>query len=64
MRTFVKFYLKDGVKKVETIETTGYGDVESKLKEKHPDLEKIIYRNIVENAADGFKAGSLMLANS
>lgn len=64
MRTFVKFYLKDETKKVETIESEGYGDVESKVKEKYPTLDKITYRNVVENGHDGFRPLSLMLANS
>jgi hypothetical protein len=63
MRTFVKFYLKDETKKVETIESEGYYDVESKLKEKYPNFSRITYRNVVENGQDGFRAGSLMLAN-
>jgi hypothetical protein len=64
MRTFVKFYLTDETKKVETIESEGYYDVESKIKEKYPNFSRITYRNVVENASDGFRARGLMLANS
>lgn len=64
MRTFCKFLLKDSTKKVEAIESNDYSDVESKIKEKYPNFDHILYRNVIENAKDGFVARGLMLANS
>ena len=65
MRTLCTFYLKEDCQKhVEAITSSDYSDVEVHLKKKYPTLDKIIYRNVLENAGDNFVARGLMLANS